>query len=122
MTAADVFRSVATPGIIIHELVHAAAGYAAGARVQIDTSGWGGTTTLTWPLSTPRWKVRVVHLAPTLVGLVALLAAFASLAVVETGGRLASPLGAFTAVYASVQFWLFTYPNEADRRPFQNAS
>lgn len=122
MTFGDVFRAVATPGIIVHELVHAAAGYAAGADVEVDASGWGGTTTLTWPPTASRWQIRIVHLAPTLVGVVAVLAAFVFLAVVETGGRLASPLGVFTAVYASVQFWLFTYPNEADRQPFRDAS
>lgn len=118
MRVGDAFRLAFTPGLWLHEAVHAVAGRAVGADVEVDASGWGGHTVLTWPRGAPRWHVRVVHLAPTLVGLVALLAAFVALAVVDTGGVFGTPLGLFTAVYASVNFWVFTYPNPSDRHPF----
>lgn len=119
----NILRAVVTPGLLVHEWLHAVAGRLAGANVRsVEASGWGGVTTLAWPDDTPRWQIRVVHLAPTLTATAAALAAFVVLAVVNVDGWLTTMHGAFAAVYASVQFWLVAYPNESDRQPFADPS
>ena len=120
MNVVGALRFALTPGLWLHEAVHAGAGWWAGADVEVDASGWGGHTLLTWPADAPRWHVRAVHLAPTLVGVTWLLVALIALAVVDTGGVLGTPLGLLGSVYASTNFWIFTYPNPSDRRPFQH--
>lgn len=111
------FRGL-TPGVWLHERAHAVVGREAGAAVALEESTLGGRVVLSWPADVARWRIRVAHLAPTLVGLAAAVLAFLALGVFDLGGWLASTQGLLASVYASVQWWLFSWPSAADRRPF----
>lgn len=62
------------PGIVAHEATHAVVAKLLGAvRVSWDSRGWRPTVVMEWPLTTSGWRIRVTHLAPTLLAPVGLL-------------------------------------------------
>lgn len=105
------------PGVVLHELAHAAAGRLFGATV-----GWSRlpdgrpVTQLAWPGTTPRWQIRVAHLAPTILTPVAAAVAIGALAVAGVGTS-PTPYVAAWGLLLAGNVLAFAIPSDSDLHP-----
>jgi len=103
------------PGVIAHEATHAAVARLLGAQTTWVVEDGLPQTRLGWPPAVAAWRIRVAHLAPTLVSPVA-----AGVALVLTGfaaSRLPEVWFAVVAVVVAGNVAVFVFPSASDRRP-----
>jgi len=110
----------AFPGFILHELAHYAAAEAFGADAHINIQNDRGVCVVTWPPRTRAWKVRLVGLAPFLIGTATVLTALTALTLLDVS---APTTGAEAAamLWATWNAVVFTAPSSSDVFPFRHA-
>ncbi|RDZ39402.1 hypothetical protein C5B91_20115 [Haloferax sp. Atlit-10N] len=109
-----------TPSVPLHELTHAFVALPWATDIDARLSRSDAHVDVTLPEGTPIWAVYAVSMAPTVVGLGVALIAIALFGVpsVTTLSQLAiHELGLL--VILALNWAIFTYPSEGDRRPLR---
>jgi len=96
--------AVLCPTLPLHEATHYLAGRLLGAaEASVGLTSWQAT----WPADTPAWRVRVAHLAPSLLSLL--------VAPVVAAALPHLPLSAWP--YTLLLYGVYAWPSETDRHP-----
>lgn len=105
--------AVIAPGVFLHEFAHAATARLLGAeKVALTDIGCRPAVSMTWSPDVPPWRIRVAHLAPTLLSPLAVAGAVALLSLQVT-----TMLDVAAGVMILGNTIVFVWPSQEDRHP-----